>query len=170
MAKRLVRLGKYLAVTGTVYRPKALMDPDTPKATLAAYYQSVWEKLLPKWRAKADLREVFGPQHPLGQWRQMAQELYALELRLPQQRAAQNSIKVRRRRGGVMGIGTGPTWLVFYPYYCGAWHQALSIREGNTSRTAPVRFNAGPYGRPAGSCSKVLQSAQSPEGQIPAQA
>jgi transposase len=87
IAKRLVRLGKYLALTGTVYRPKALLDPETPKATLAAHYQSVWEKLLPKWRDKADLREVFAPEQPLGQWRKMVQELYALELRLPHQKA-----------------------------------------------------------------------------------
>ncbi len=91
MAKRLVRLVKYLAITGTVYRPKALLDPDTPRARLAAHYQSVWEKLLPKWRDKADLREVFAPERPLGQWRKMVQELYALELRLPQQKAAQKS-------------------------------------------------------------------------------
>jgi len=91
LAKRLVRLGKYLALTGTVYRPKALMAPDTPKATLAAHYQSLWEKLLPKWRDKADLRQVFAPEHPLGQWRKMVQELYALELRLPQQKAAHKS-------------------------------------------------------------------------------
>jgi hypothetical protein len=31
MAKRLVRLAKYLVVTGTIYRPKTLLDPDTPK-------------------------------------------------------------------------------------------------------------------------------------------
>jgi transposase len=91
LAKRLVRLGKYLAVTGTVYRPKAMMDPDTPKATLAAHYQSLWEKLLPKWRDKADLRDVFAPEHPLGQWRKMVQELYALELPLPQQKAGPQS-------------------------------------------------------------------------------
>jgi transposase len=91
IAKRLVRLAKYLAVTGTVYRPKALMDPDTPKATLTAHYQWVWEKLLPKWREKADLHDVFAPEHPLGQWRKMVQELYALELRLPPQKARQKS-------------------------------------------------------------------------------
>jgi transposase len=91
IAKRLVRLGKYLAVTGTVYRPRAMLDADTPKATLATHYQTVWEKLLSKWREKADLREVFAPDHPLGQWRKMVQELYALELRLPQQKAAQKS-------------------------------------------------------------------------------
>ena len=91
MAKRLVRLGKYLAVTGTIYRPKALLDPDTPKATLAAYYQSIWDKLLVKWKDKADVRDVFAPEHPLGQWRNMAKELYALELRLPQQKAGKKS-------------------------------------------------------------------------------
>jgi hypothetical protein len=94
LAKRVVRLGKYLALTGTVYRPRALMDPDTPKATLAAHYQTVWEKLLPKWREKADLRDVFAPAHPLGQWRKMVQELYALELRVPLQKAAQRSSAV----------------------------------------------------------------------------
>jgi hypothetical protein len=91
IAKRLVRLGKYLAVTGTVYRPKALMDPATPKATLADYYQKVWESLLAKWRKKADLQDVFAPEHPLGQWRKMVQELYVLELPLPRFKAEQPS-------------------------------------------------------------------------------
>jgi transposase len=88
MAKRLVRIAKYLAMTGTVYRPKALMNADISKDTLAAHYQSVWDKLLPKWKEKADLAEVFAPVNPLGQWRKMVQELYALELRLPKQKPA----------------------------------------------------------------------------------
>jgi transposase len=87
MAKRLVRLAKYLVQNGSVYRPKALMDPDTPKAILAAHYQSMWDKLLAKWREKADLADVFAPDTPLGQWRKRVQELYALELRLPHQKA-----------------------------------------------------------------------------------
>jgi transposase len=91
MAKRLLRLAKYLAVHGSVYRPKALMAPATPPAVLAAHYQSVWEKLLSKWKGKADLTEVFAPANPLGQWRKMVQELYALELRLPEQKAAHKS-------------------------------------------------------------------------------
>lgn len=88
MAKRLVRLAKHLVTTGTIYRPKALLDPDTPKAALAAYYQALWDKLLLKWKGKGDLKDVFAPSQPLGQWRDMAKELYALEMRLPQQRAA----------------------------------------------------------------------------------
>ena len=88
MAKRLLRLCKCLAVTGTIYRPKALLDPQTAAATLVAHYQDTWDKLLSKWRDKADLHDVFAPQLPLGQWRNMARELYALELRLPRQRSA----------------------------------------------------------------------------------
>jgi len=91
MAKRLLRLGKWLALNQTVYRPKALMDPDTPQAALASHYQGLWTKLVEKWKDKADLKDVFSPQHALGKWRKMAQELYALELRLPQVRTAQKS-------------------------------------------------------------------------------
>ena len=85
MAKRLVRIGKYLARTGTIYRPKQLLASDTPKATLVSYYLNQWDKLLEKWKAKADVKDVFAPNHPLGKWRAMAKELYALELRLPAQ-------------------------------------------------------------------------------------
>lgn len=46
LAKRLLRLCKHLAVTGTIYRPKLLLDPETPKETLVAYYQALWDKLL----------------------------------------------------------------------------------------------------------------------------
>ena len=88
MAKRLVRVAKYLVITGTIYRPKALMGTDTPKETLVLYYQQTWDKLVQKWKGKADLKDVFAPERPLGQWRKMAQELYALQLRLPVQRAA----------------------------------------------------------------------------------
>jgi len=87
MAKRLVRLAKSLVLTGTIYRPKALLDPDTPKEVLLLYYQQTWDKLVQKWKGKADLKDVFAPGHPLGQWRQVAKELYALQLRLPVQRA-----------------------------------------------------------------------------------
>ena len=44
-----------------------------------------------------------------------------------------------------IGIGTGPTWLVLQQSYRGVWQQALSVQIGNTSRTAPVRFNAATY-------------------------
>jgi hypothetical protein len=87
------------------------MDPDTPQATLAAHYQSLWEKLLPKWRDKADLREVFAPEQPLGQWRKMVQELYALDLRLPQQKAAPKS-RALAQLGKLGGGGCGNGWIL----------------------------------------------------------
>ena len=86
LAKRLLRLGKYLVIHHTVYRPKPLLDPATPKAILADHYRGVWAKLIQKWKDKARLQDVFSAQLPLGQWRQMVQELYALELALPQGR------------------------------------------------------------------------------------
>ncbi len=91
MAKRIIRICKYLALTGTIYRPKALMDSQTPKDVLAEYYRATWAKLLEKWRAKADLKHVFAPAHPLGKWRDMARELYAVDLRLPRQTLPANA-------------------------------------------------------------------------------
>jgi hypothetical protein len=73
------------------------MDPETPKATLAAYYQSVWEKLV----TKAD---VFAPENPLGEWREMVQKLYALELRLPKQKAAGKASGVQLTVSGVLSV------------------------------------------------------------------
>jgi hypothetical protein len=91
LAKRLVRLSKYLVLSGTIYRPKALMAAETAKEDLVLYYQHTWDKLLQKWKGKADLKDVFAPQHSLGQWRKMAQELYALQLRLPTQRVGRTT-------------------------------------------------------------------------------
>ena len=85
MAKRVVRICKYLALTGTIYRPKALLDPQTSKEILIEHYRAAWDKMLEKWRDKADLKDVFAPTHPLGKWRDMTKELYALDLRLPRQ-------------------------------------------------------------------------------------
>lgn len=87
MAKRLIRLGKCLVLSGTIYRPKALLQAGTPKEALAAHAESAWAKLTPKWKKVADLNLVFSPKNPLGQWREMARELYGLELRLPGSRA-----------------------------------------------------------------------------------
>lgn len=91
MAKRLLRLWKYLVKNNTVYRPKPLMAANTAKESMATYYREMWDKLIPKWRAKADLNDVFAAEHPLGRWRNMAQELYRLELPIPQPRTAKKT-------------------------------------------------------------------------------
>ena len=86
MAKRLIRICKCVALGGHIYRPKALLAEGTPKAALAAHAEAAWAKLVPKWKGVADLGLVFAPQHPLGQWRALARELYGLDLKLPRRR------------------------------------------------------------------------------------
>lgn len=84
MSKRLLRICKDLMRRGTVYRPKALLGPDTPPSDLATYYSELWPRLVAKWQLLRDRwDEVFGPKCPLGQWRQMAQQLYGISLPLP---------------------------------------------------------------------------------------
>ena len=86
IAKQMVRLCKHLVKHSCVYRTKALMAAGTPAKTLASHYQKLWPKLVSKWEDKADLQDVFDKSNPLGQWRQMAQQLYTLKLDLPRQR------------------------------------------------------------------------------------
>lgn len=87
MSKRLLRISKDLMRRGTVYRPKALLAPETLPGQLASYYSDLWPRLLSKWQLLRDRwAEVFGPNCPLGQWRQMAQQLYAISLPLPNHR------------------------------------------------------------------------------------
>jgi transposase len=84
MSKRVLRIAKDLMRRGTVYRPKALLHPDVSQAELKAHYLDLWPRLLAKWRGLISFEELFCPQSPLGQWRQMVQELYHFSLPLPQ--------------------------------------------------------------------------------------
>jgi len=64
------------------YLPARLYDPASSAEDRARYYQQYWPKLMVKWRGLAPLPKVFDPAQPLGRWRQMAQEVYALSLPL----------------------------------------------------------------------------------------
>lgn len=86
MAKRLIRLCKCIVLSGAPYRPKTLLEEQAPPQSVAAHYEQLWEKLVLKWKNKACLDQVFDPKNPLGAWRAMAQQLYALELRLPRKK------------------------------------------------------------------------------------
>jgi len=87
MGKRLLRICKDLMRRGTVYRPKPLLAQDTPASELSAYYLALWDRLLDKWKGLIEWEELFNPLHPLGQWRQLAQELYKISLPLPNKKA-----------------------------------------------------------------------------------
>jgi transposase len=84
MAKRLLRIAKDLMRRTTVYRPKALLDAQTPNSELATYYAELWPRLLAKWNhLLQNWEQLFNPNSALGQWRQMVQQLYQLSLPLP---------------------------------------------------------------------------------------
>jgi hypothetical protein len=87
MSKRLLRICKDLMRRATVYRPKALLGETTPASELAAYYEQLWPRLLAKWSHLVEhWDQLFSPNYPPGQWRQMVQQLYGLSLPLPQKR------------------------------------------------------------------------------------
>jgi transposase len=85
MSRRLLRICKDLMHRGTVYRPKALLDPNTSPTQLADFYQQLWPALLAKWSGRVSWDHLLAPQNPLGQWRQMAQELYQISLPWPKE-------------------------------------------------------------------------------------
>jgi transposase len=96
MSRRLLRIGKDLMRRGSVYRPKELLDPNTPLPRLANYYQELWPALLEKWSGLLEWDHLFNSQYPLGQWRQMVQELYRISLPLPSELGRFNSAGSRR--------------------------------------------------------------------------
>ena len=90
MSRRLLRISKDLMHRGCVYRPKALLDPNTSSAQLADYYQQLWPALLAKWSGLVSWDHLFASENPLGKWRQMAQELYQLSLPWPNEPGRSN--------------------------------------------------------------------------------
>jgi hypothetical protein len=48
----------------------------------AEYYLITWPKLHAKWKKASALDIAFADDMPLGQWRNMIQELYGIELKL----------------------------------------------------------------------------------------
>lgn len=96
MSRRLLRICKDLMHRGTVYRPKALLDPNTPAAPLADYYQQLWPALLAKWSGLVSWDHLFAAHNPLGRWRSMAQELYQICLPLPKEPGRSNHAQPKR--------------------------------------------------------------------------
>lgn len=83
IARRYLRIGMHLMRNSTVYLPPELRSPTTPAAARAEYYQILWPYLVGKWRKYDAHRVAFAPENPLGQWRNMVQELYEIKLQIP---------------------------------------------------------------------------------------
>jgi len=82
MSRRYLRMAMYLMRTSQTYLPKSLRDTRTPIKERAQYYMSTWPTFRKKWEIKGALEFAFDENRPLGQWRNVVEGLYGIELEL----------------------------------------------------------------------------------------
>ena len=82
MSRRYLRMAMCLMRTSQTYLPKSLRDTRTPKKERAHFYLLTWSTLREKWKRKNALEFAFDKDRPLGQWRNVVQALYGIELGL----------------------------------------------------------------------------------------
>jgi len=81
MAQKLLRVALYIIDQQTFFLPPSLHQAGTHDQ-VRAYYAHTWPKVLIKWRDAGAIKQATAEGTPLRQWRDMAQELYDLELDL----------------------------------------------------------------------------------------
>lgn len=82
MARRFLRIARALCKHHYIYLPSSLRGQDTRPQARAQYILDSWPDLLIKWKRLGLHEEAFKPDHPLGQWRLLMQEIYEIELSL----------------------------------------------------------------------------------------
>ena len=82
MAKRYLRMAICLMRTSQVYIPQRLRNKQIEPEERAGYYLMIWPKFREKWKKLNALEFAFSKDCPLGQWRNMVQELYEIKLKL----------------------------------------------------------------------------------------
>ena len=82
IGRRYIRMAMCLMRTSKVYMPKRLRNAKTTPEERAAYYLMNWPRLREKWNKIGALKIAFEKDCPLGQWRNMVQELYDIKLKL----------------------------------------------------------------------------------------
>ena len=82
MSRRYLRMAMCLMRTSQTYLPKSLRDTRTSKKERAHFYLLTWPTLREKWKRKNALEFAFDKDRPLGQWRDVVQTLYGIELGL----------------------------------------------------------------------------------------
>jgi transposase len=90
IARRYLRVAMHLMRNSTIYLPPALRESDVPAEARVEYYQILWPYLLDKWKKYGAHRVAFAPENPLGQWRNMVQELYGIDLKIPGENTPKN--------------------------------------------------------------------------------
>ena len=81
MAQKLLRVSLHILDVGNFFVPPSLMKEFTTQQ-MADYYKMMWPKVLVKWRDKGAILEATAPGAPLREWRDMAQDLYKINLSL----------------------------------------------------------------------------------------
>lgn len=82
MARRLMRIIMGMMKTWQIYLPDNLRTDQADKKDRACYYLSIWPYITEKWSKLAPLEKVFAKDQPLGQWRDVVQQLYGIKLGL----------------------------------------------------------------------------------------
>jgi hypothetical protein len=75
IGRRYLRMAMCLMKTSQVYMPKRLRNKKTRPEERAGYYLMTWPRLREKWNKGGALEIAFEKDRPLGQWRNMVQEL-----------------------------------------------------------------------------------------------
>ncbi len=82
IARRYLRLAMSLMRNGQTYLPRYLRSKQVPMKERAEYYSKNWPKLHGKWRKAKTAEIAFDKALPLGQWRNMIEGIYGIELSL----------------------------------------------------------------------------------------
>lgn len=85
MARRFLRIAMRLMRTGECYVAPELRHGASIEE-LREYYLQLWPRLLDKWIKAKAVETAFASENPLGQWRNMIQEIYEIKLPLPSQK------------------------------------------------------------------------------------
>ena len=81
IARRYLRIGMHMMRHCHIYLPEDLRENSTFEAR-REYYQVTWPYLLDKWKKYGAHEVAFAPENPLGQWRDMVQDVYNITLRI----------------------------------------------------------------------------------------
>jgi hypothetical protein len=82
MSRRYLRMAMCLMRTSQTYLPKFLRYTGTSMKEREQYYLLTWPTFRKKWKKKGALEFAFDKENPLGQWRNVVQGLYGIELEL----------------------------------------------------------------------------------------
>ena len=82
IGRRFLRMAMCLMRSSQVYLPPRLRTPKAQMHERAGYYLTMWPLLRDKWKKAHADQMAFAKDQPLGQWRQMIQELYEINLKL----------------------------------------------------------------------------------------